>query len=187
MPPTSPTPQPAQQVERIREILVGRQMQSVERRLDRLESQLQPMPVESAAAAWSRDLESLRQECRDASVTLRDAFDADRLRQQEETQKLARRIESVARSRQDLAEEARQAVDAQLRPGFDRWQRQLFEQLQERETRLVGQLREELERMRAWVREEMSAPAEAERIHLAFEQLAASAREIADRFPSRSS
>ncbi len=69
---------------------------------------------------------------------------------------------------------------------FELNQQQLFEQLQARESRLVDQLREELERMRAWVREEMSAPAEAERIHLAFEQLAASAREIADRFPSRS-
>ncbi len=186
MPPAPPTPHPSRQVERIREILVGRQMQSVEQRLERLESRLQPMPVESADATWSRDLESLRRECREASVTLRDAFDAERLRQQEVTQKLARRIESVARSREDVAEEARRAVDAQLRPGFERWQQQLFDQLRDRESHLIGQLREELDRMRAWIREELSERADADRLHRAFERLAASAREIADSFPTRS-
>lgn len=186
MPQTPPTPRPSQQVERIREILVGRQMQSVEQRLDRLEARLQPMPVESSDASWNRDVESIRHECREETLRLRDAFDAERLRQQEETHRLARRIESVASDRRELSDEARRAVDAQLRPGFDRWQEQLFDQLRQRETRLVEQLREELDRMRSWIRDELSDRSEADRLHRAFEQLAASTREIANQFPKKS-
>jgi DNA anti-recombination protein RmuC len=175
---------PSQQVEKIREILVGRQMRAVEQRLERLERELQPMPVESAETAWARDLESLRHELAASTQNLRDALDAERLRRQEETERLARRIESIARSRREAADETRRAVGADLRSGFDRWQSQLFEQLQQRENRLLDRLRDELGRMRGWVKEELGSHRET-RIHDALEQLASSVREISEKLPPR--
>ncbi|BCX50174.1 hypothetical protein HAHE_40820 [Haloferula helveola] len=184
MPPTSPTPNPARQVERIREILVGRQMEAVERRLDQLEARLEPMPV-GGSDAWTEELEALRRESRESAVRLRDDFDAERLRQQEEARMLAQRIEAVVRGRRQMADEARQTLETELRPWFSRWQGELYETLQKRENHLIQQLREELDRMRHWMRGELSAQSDAARLHAAFEQLAASAQAIADTLPPK--
>lgn len=178
-----PASHASQQVERIREILIGRQMQSVEQRLDRLEARLSPMPVEAAEAAWIRDLESLQQECRESKLRVHEAIAAERLRQQQESQRLAQQIETIARQRRELTDEGLRLIKTRLAPGFDRWQHQLFGQLQQRESHLVAQLRDELDRLRAWVHKELSSRSDSSTLHQAVAQLAASVRQLAERLP----
>lgn len=140
--PHSPPDSPTRQVERIREILVGRQLQQVEQRLARLEGSLRPMPVAGSPALPDPG---------EAVIALRDEFDAEKLRQMEETRRLAHQIQTIARQRREVAEEARQAVIDELKPGFERWQEGFMSYLEIRENKLrydvqtaIRELREEL-------------------------------------------
>lgn len=161
-------------------------MRSVEQRLERLERQMRPMPVESAEAAWARDLESLRRESAEAGRRLQDALDAERLRRQEETERLARRVETIARHRIETDADPTRPATAGPPAGFEQWENQLLARLRERESRLIDQLREELDRMRHWVRDGFPPRRHQSELHQALEQLAASARQIADQLPNRS-
>jgi|GEM_PF-4093346 len=163
-------------VERIREILIGRQMQRVEKRLERLETQLQPMPVESGER---------RTPSEDELVRLRDEIDAERLRQLDETRRLAQQIQSVARGRHDAFVDVRRSLEQDLGQWFQQWQDGLQRHLREREEWLVGELRTELDRIRAWIRDELArrpaSPADLDQLHDSFEDLAKLTRSIAER------
>jgi hypothetical protein len=106
-------------------------MQGIEQRLDRLESRLQPMPVADPAS-----FESLRREQREAITRLQDDLDAEKLRQWEETRRLAAQIQTVARQRREIADEAKAAVIDDLRPRFEEWQGSLLAWLGHREKEL---------------------------------------------------
>jgi len=174
MPPTPPDPSPTRQVERIREILVGRQMHGIEQRLDRLEARLQPMPVADPAA-----YDSLRREHREALLKLRDDFDAEKLRQQEETRRLAAQIQNVARQRREIADEARQAVIDHLKPGFESWQSGMMSWLGQREKELEKRLEERLEALRPL---SSSLPAPSPALAEALRDFAKAARELGNAF-----
>jgi len=185
MPHPTPQLQPARQVERIREILVGRQMQSVEHRLERLEQQLTPMPVDADGSVFETRLEENRRETREALREMQDHVDAERLRLHEETRRLAARIESVARARHEAAEEARRALEADLRPWFEQWQEGLRQHLEQREQWLIGELRGELDRLRAAIPQAAAGGgATPAGLRDAFDDLARSARRIAESLPS---
>ncbi|GAA5483793.1 hypothetical protein [Haloferula sargassicola] len=149
MPQSPPESSPTRQVERIREILVGRQLNQVEQRLARLEGTLRPMPLGSGAPAPGG------LDFNDSLTTLRDEIDAEKLRQMEETRRLAHQIQTISRQRREVADEARQAVVAELKPGFDRWQEGFMSYLAIRENKLrydveqaIGELRERVPEQR---------------------------------------
>ena len=135
MPHSPPDPSSTRQVERIREILVGRQLAGIGQRLDRLESRLQPMPVADPSS-----LDDIRREHREAIHRIQDEFDAEKLRQFEETRRLATQIQSVARQRREIAEEAQRAVIDDLQPRFQEWQTGMLAWLGQREQQLEQRL-----------------------------------------------
>jgi len=187
-----PTPQlkAGPQVQRIREILIGRQMETVEQRLDRLESSLRPMPMESQTSIFVQQLDAARKQHDESLCRLRDEIDADRLRQLDETRRLAQQIQSIARRRSASDEEARHAVEERMSEWFSQWQTGLNHHLQERESYLITELRAELDRMRSWIKSEFatkpSDQPDLARMRSAFDQLAAATRAIADSIPGNS-
>lgn len=191
MPHPTPQLQAGRQVERIREILIGRQMETVEQRLDRLENSLHPMPVESQTGIFEEQWSDVRKQSEESLCRLRDEIDADRLRQLDETRRMAQQIQSIARSRTNSEDEARQSAEQRMSAWFSQWQTGLNQHLQQRETYLVGELRAELERMRTWVRDELAAKQSDQpdltRLRGAFDQLAAATRSITESLPPGSS
>lgn len=178
MPQTSPTPPATAQVEKIREIIVGRQFHAVEQRLARLEEKLRPMPVaeatEPSPQVQTAELQHLRQ-----------SLEAEKQRQTGETRRLAQQIQDIARSRREAAEETRRAIEADLRPWFQEWQGNLQKHLQQRESHLIAELRSELDQMRQWMREEWQRmPAQdSEPLRAALQQFAAAAQAVAHHLP----
>jgi hypothetical protein len=187
MPHPTPQLQAGRQVERIREILIGRQMETVEQRLARLEQNLQPMPVESSKAGFEQSLADVRKQNEESLCRLRDEIDADRLRQLDETRRLAQQIQSIARSRNSTEDEARLTAEQRMSAWFSNWQTGLNQHLQQREQYLITELRTELDRMRIWIRQELAARQTAQpditRLRGAFDQLAAATRAITDSLP----
>ena len=187
MPHPTLQPQAGRQVERIREILIGRQMETVEQRLDRLEKSLQPMPVENSTGIFEQRLADVKDQHEESLCRLRDEIDADRLRQLDETRRLAQQIQSISRSRSTAEEEARQATEQHMSAWFSQWQTGLNQHLQQRENYLITELRAELERMRTWVRSELAAKQSSQpdidRLRSAFDQLAAATRSISEILP----
>ncbi|MEM1082868.1 MAG: hypothetical protein AAGI48_02005 [Verrucomicrobiota bacterium] len=186
MPHPTPQPKAGRQVERIREILVGRQMESIEQRLERLERRLQPMPVDSTSAAPAADfLEKVKKEQAEQLCRLRDEIDADRLRQLDETRRLAQQIQSVARARSSSDGETRQEAEQRLSAWFSQWQNNLYDYLNQREEHLISELRAELDRMRDWIRNEVAekssdTQADNPALRNALEQLSAATRAITE-------
>lgn len=188
-----PTPQlkAGRQVERIREILIGRQMETVEQRLDRLEESLHPMPVKSQPGIFALQLDEVRKQSDESLCRLRDEIDADRLRQLDETRRLAQQIQSISRSRSSSEDDAREAAEQRMSVWFSHWQTGLNQHLQQRETYLVNELRAELDRMRTWMKSEIAAKQSDQpdiaRMRGAFDQLAAATRAITESLPPGSS
>ena len=182
MPQTPPNQPPSHQVEKIREIIVGRQLRSVEQRLARLEENLRPMPVEPQREAPGNSDAQQQQaaEIREIKHRLTSTTESHA----EETKRLALQIQSVARGRKEMAEEVRRTVEAELRPWFMEWQGQLQQHLQKRESHLIAEFRAELENMRHWVRREMAQQPQGdnENLRRALEAFATSARTLADQF-----
>ncbi|MEP4076916.1 hypothetical protein [Haloferula sp.] len=191
MPHPTPQLQAGRQVERIREILIGRQMETVEQRLDRLENALQPMPVETPTGIFEEQMADVRKQNEEALCRLRDEIDADRLRQLDETRRLAQQIQSVARSRASSENDAQQTAEQRMATWFDQWQKGLNQHLQQREDYLIGELRAELDRMRIWIQDELAAKQadqpDLTRLRGAFDQLAAATRSINEILPPGSS
>lgn len=184
MPQTSPTPPATRQVEKIREIIVGRQFHAVEQRLTRLEENLRPMPVTGSDTA-SPSAHAQQEQALEIRH-LRQSIEVERNRQAEETKRLAQQIQHIARSRREAAEETQRAIQAQLGPWFQEWQGRLQQHLQQRESHLIAEFRAELDHMRQWMREELKQhPDEnSEQLRIALEQFATAARAVAQHLPS---
>jgi len=183
MPQTTPTPPATRQVEKIREIIVGRQFHAVEQRLSRLEENLRPMPVAEPAAQpmTPHVLEDHALELH----RLRQSLEAEKSRQDTETRRLAQQIQSIARSRREAADETRRAVQSDLGPWFQEWQARLQQHLQQREAHLISELRAELDQLRQWMRDELQArpTGNSEPLRAALEQFAHAARNVAEHLP----
>ena len=184
MPPTPPDPNPSRQVERIREILVGRQMDRVERRLERLETGLRPMPTQPPDDVFEIRLASFEQRHDLKLQELRDEIDAEKARRVEETHRLAGQIQAAARSRADSGIEAQQELEQKFTRWLEHWNQGFRQYLHQREQHLVSELRSELEQTREWVESRLSTQAQSQgdqrRIQASFEQLANAARAIAE-------
>jgi hypothetical protein len=184
MPPTPPDTNPSRQVERIREILVGRQMDRVERRLEQLESGLRPLPTRAPDDVFEIRLASFEHRHDLKLQELRDEIDAEKARRIEETHRLAHQIQAAARSRADSGIEAQAELEQKFTRWLEHWNQGFRQYLHQREQHLVSELRGELERTREWVNSRLAASdqtsGERLRIQSSFEQLANAARAIAD-------
>lgn len=184
MPPNPPDINPSRQVERIREILVGRQMEGVERRLERLEAGIRPMPSAAVDDVFQIRLATFEQRHDRQLQELRDEIDAEKARRVEETHRLASQIQAAARSRADSGLEAQVELEQKFTRWLEHWNQGFRQYLHQREQHLVNELRSELEQTREWVKSKVVADdqvkADQRRMHASFEQLAAAARAIAD-------
>ena len=184
MPPAPPDTNPSRQVERIREILVGRQMESVERRLDRLEANLRPMPTQAGGDVFEIRLESFEKRQDEKLAALRDEIDAEKARRVEETHRLAGQIQAAARSRTDSGIEAQVEIEKRFSRWLDHWNQGFRQYLHQREEHLISELRGELEKTREWVKANVESAdrgrAEQARLQESFLQLANAARAIAE-------
>lgn len=182
MPPAPPDINPSHQVERIREILVGRQMDSVERRLERLEANLRPMPSQAPDDVFEIRLASYEQRNDLKLQELRDQIDAEKARRVEETHRLAGQIQAAARGRDTWGIEAQAELEERIARWLDHWNQGFRQYLQQRENHLISEMRSELEQTRAWVNSRLESTEEARlrRMQASFAQLAEAARAIAD-------
>lgn len=182
MPPAPPDINPSRQVERIREILVGRQMDSVERRLERLEANLRPMPTQAPDDVFEIRLANYEQRHDLKLQELRDEIDAEKARRVEETHRLAGQIQAAARGREASGLEAQAELEQRITRWLESWNQGFRQYLQQRESHLISEMRSELEQTKAWVnsRLESTDDARVSRMQASFAQLAEAARAIAD-------
>lgn len=181
MPLPPPDPNPSRQVERIREILVGRQMDHVERRLERLESVLRPMPIEPQEDVFALRLANFEERHDRKLQELRDEIDAEKARRVEETHRLAGQIQAAARSRTDSGIEAQAELERKFTRWLEHWNQGFRQYLHQREQQLMSEVRAELEQTREWMKSRLAAGGQdPRRIQASFEQLANAARAIAE-------
>jgi hypothetical protein len=181
MPLPPPDPNPSRQVERIREILVGRQMDHVERRLERLESVLRPMPVEPQDDVFALRLANFEERHDRKLQELRDEIDAEKARRVEETHRLAGQIQAAARSRTDSGIEAQAELERKFTRWLEHWNQGFRQYLHQREQQLMSEVRAELEQTREWMKSRLATGGQdPRRIQASFEQLANAARAIAE-------
>lgn len=184
MPPSPLEINPSRQVERIREILVGRQMESVERRLDRLEANLRPLPTQAGGDVFEIGLATFAKQQDEKFAMLRDEIDAEKARRVEETHRLAGQIQAAARSRADASLEAQVELEQRFTRWLDHWNQGFRQYLHQREEHLIAELRAELEKTREWVQSKVETAdrsrADQARLQESFTQLANAARAIAE-------
>ena len=184
MPPTPPDINPSRQVERIREILVGRQMDGVERRLERLEASLRPMPTQAADDVFAIRLASVERTHAEKFQELRDEIDVEKTRRVEETHRLAGQIQAAARARSESGIEAQAELEEKFTRWLEHWNQGFRQYLHQREQQLIADVRLELAQTREWVKS--SAPRSGQskddqaRMQASFAQLASAARAIAE-------
>ncbi|WP_193213949.1 hypothetical protein [Luteolibacter marinus] len=184
MPPDPPDINPSRQVERIREILVGRQMDGVERRLERLEANLRPMPTKESSDVFEIRLASYEKRHEERLQELRDEIDVEKARRVQETHRLAGQIQAAARSRSEAGIEAQVELEAKFTRWLEHWNQGFRQYLHQREQKLIADLRSELEQTREWVKANRlsneQTTADQSRMQASFAQLANAARAIAE-------
>lgn len=143
-PPTSPL-NPSETVERIREILVGRQFDLLERRVSLLEARgPQPPTASDRRAAGESKFAELRDE-------VRQQLDAGRRETQSQFEEcrgeirlLSAHIQEVAAARAAEAAPGVRELEVKLGGWLGSWQTSLQTHLAERDEKLAGQLRGEV-------------------------------------------
>lgn len=181
-----PTPEthPSRQVERIREILVGRQMENVERRLEKLENRLSPLPTPVQEDVFAIRLENFEQRHDRELRELREHLEAGREHHGEEVRRLAGQIQAIARSRSEAGGvvEAQAELEARIGRWLQTWQTGISTHQRQREEWLIAEFRSELQRLREWVRQEIATSSQQHRqsLQASFSRMAAAAHELAE-------
>jgi hypothetical protein len=190
MSPTPPSPlNPSQAVERIREIIVGRHLEKLEARVDRLESygsngQI-PSQWEERLCTSEARLESLHQALQRLDESNRGQSEARSLQQREEIQRLAAQIQQVAAIKSAAnVQPAIEQLEHKLGAWLNNWQGALQAHLNDREQRLVSQMREEVatlwETTESQITRLQSRSLDREMIEERFSRIAAAARALAE-------
>jgi hypothetical protein len=156
MTPRNPTNAPtSSQLERVREIIIGRQLGKVEQRLQRLEERTQVAVSDGTVSSSQERIEALEarfEAVRDAMQhqvdQIRFEFGGEMDHRKHEVRRLAEQIQQAAQAKlppavtvPDLA-----ATENRLVAWVSAWQQSLEQHLVRRENWLIGQLREELYR-----------------------------------------
>lgn len=189
---------PSQAVERIREIIVGRQLERLEQRIVRLENEHDPTASTRAATSGQSDrewedrlctnearLEALQHAIKKLSQSTAEESQRMSHLQREEIQRLASQIQQVAALK--AAEAGNTAVsrlEGRIGSWLGTWQSSLQNHLNEREERLAKQLRGEVaalwESTESQLTRLQSRAVEREHIEGRFARIAAAARALAD-------
>lgn len=180
------TPSPSHAVERIREIIVGRQLDRLEHRVALLE---QASPVESAAwtceprlEAVEAQVEAIQDRLHRLSEGYRIESEARDSRHQEEIRRLADRIQTTAAER--TTPEAIPRIEAKLGQWLSDWQTTALRRADQREAQLITHLRAELVKFRDWVSTEAAVQsrlkADRSELEQRFAKVAAAARALAE-------
>ncbi|MCW1883373.1 hypothetical protein OKA04_01440 [Luteolibacter flavescens] len=156
----------------------------MERRLERLEANLRPMPTEAGGDVFEIRLSSYEKRHDEKLAALRDEIDAEKARRVEETHRLATQIQAAARNRADSGLEAQVELEQRFTRWLDHWNQGFRNYLQQREDHLISELKGELEKTKAWVSTKVDTAdrgrAEHVRMQESFQQLANAARAIAE-------
>lgn len=152
MSPTAPPLNPSQTVERIREIIVGRQFERLEQRVAKLES-MEPRGDAAAPAPWENRLctsearlEALQHSLQRLSEATREEVEIRSARQHAEIQRLSAQIQQVAamKSAEQHEHAAVRELEGRIGAWLTSWQGGLNSHLNERDNRLADQLRGEV-------------------------------------------
>ncbi len=184
-----PTPlNPSQAVERIREIIVGRQIERLERRIERLEEPREAVvaaPVEDRLLAAEARLEALRENVHRLADATREEGERRSAVQREEIQRLAAQIQRVAASRAaESSAPAIQQLEQKLGVWLAGWRDSFLQHSADREREMARHLQRELGALRQWIEArfadlERRMP-ESASVEERFSRIAAAARALAE-------
>lgn len=150
MSPTASPLNPSQTVERIREIIVGRQFERLEQRVARLETMephgQAPAPWENRLCANEARLEAMQQSLQRLAESTRQEVETRSAQQQAEIQRLSAQIQQVAamKSAEEREHTAVRELEGRIGAWLTSWQGGLNSHLNERDNRLGDQLRGEV-------------------------------------------
>lgn len=150
MSPNPTPPNPSRTVERIREIIVGRQLDRLEQRIARLEASgpvagARIEPVDDRLLHAEARMEAVRHSLERLAENLRQDMESRSHQQRAEIQRLATQIQQVAAARAGESEtEAVRQLEARLGNWLNQWQGALQRHLDDREKRLLNQIRGEV-------------------------------------------
>jgi hypothetical protein len=187
---TTPPPpfNPSQTVERIREIIVGRQLDRLEERVSRLEipgSPTAPGEIEDRLIATEARVEALQESVHRIADSVREETQRRNYLQHEEVQRLAAQIQQVAATHPQAPNNPSiSQLEQKLGRWLTDWQGSFHRHLEGREQQLAFKLRDELAQLRAWT-ETRIATLEAQMpdthaINERFNRIAAAAQALAD-------
>ncbi|MGL5017670.1 MAG: hypothetical protein ACRDBP_06025 [Luteolibacter sp.] len=193
MSPTSPPLNPSQAVERIREIIVGRHLERLEQRVVRLESTGPQAPaapppstfLEDRIVASEAQFEALKDHIRRQLDSTRQQSELHLSQQREETQRLAAQIQQVAAAKANESQPpAVQQLEQKIGGWLTQWQSAFHQQLNDRDRRLAGELRNEVallwENTEAQITRIQSRAVDRDSIEERFSRIALAARALAE-------
>jgi hypothetical protein len=149
MSPQPPVINPSQTVERIREIIVGRQLERLEQRVTRIESAVRAGPsapglFEDRLFANEAQIEALKESVHRLSVVNRDQTELRFDQHRDEIQRLAGQIQQVAAQKSAASPHADVlSLERKVSTWLTDWQGSIKTHLADRDRRLVAQLRDE--------------------------------------------
>ncbi|WP_411825967.1 hypothetical protein [Luteolibacter sp. AS25] len=189
MSPAPPTLNPSQTVERIREIIVGRHLERLEGRVARLESfpvnfhpERSTSDYENRILITEAKVEALQEQIHRFDQT-KEEFEEMALIQRQEAQRLAAQIQDSVREKAEKeTPRAVQRLETKLGFWLTEWQRSLQVRLEERDTKLIERVGDEIGMLKDDIEErfaemESRVPANVEE---RFERIAAAARSLAE-------
>ena len=190
MSPTSPSHlNPSQAVERIREIIVGRQLESLEQRMARLETGGTnghiPAQWEDRLCLGEARLEALQQSVHRLADSTREQTESRTLQQREEIQRLAAQIQQVAAMKAaETSEPAVRQLEQKIGSWLTHWQGAIQTHINEREQRVASQLRQEVatlwENTESQITRLQSRMVDRDSLEERFRRIAAAARALAE-------
>lgn len=192
MSPTPPSPlNPSLAVERIREIIVGRHLEKLEQRVARIETGSSPsqgkIPSEWEDRLCTNEarLEALKHTVQRLAESSRAESENRTLQQSEEIQRLAAQIQQVAALKAaETAQPAISQLESKIGSWLTNWQGSLQTHLNDRETRITSQLRQEVaslwENTESQLTRLQSRAIDRDMIEERFSRIAAAARALAE-------
>lgn len=148
-PTTSPPLNPSLAVERIREIIVGRHLERLEQRVERMEAigsaGAIPPQFEDRLCTTEARLESLQHSLQRITNLSREEMETRHHQNREEIRQLAAQIQEVAMQKAAQSTQPQvQQLESKIGTWLSHWQSALQNHLNEREQRLSNQLRQEV-------------------------------------------
>ncbi|BCU78774.1 hypothetical protein [Luteolibacter sp. LG18] len=178
------TPNPSQTVERIREIIVGRQLDRLEQRVALLEKQPQAVVghSETRIGGIEARVEALQHHFQRLSEGLRLEAETRETRHEEDVQRLSEHIQQTLAAR--IVPDRGAQLESKLGQWLTDWQQSAHQQAEARDRQLTALLQDELIRLREWVTTQLSSlqqqHGERAGLEQRFAQIAKAARALAE-------